>query len=112
MTEVLTSSLAGEDLKQKANMGCTDALDLHKTEEDARRYFEDVSEHFDVLLGMIEKNSNRQLKNSSFNSLTDMLLSTCSDTTSSGVSSTILYNSTEGLDLRSVAQAIMQHHLA
>lgn len=51
--EVLTSNLAGEDLKQKANdMGCTDALGLHKTEEDARRYFEDVSEHFGVLLGM------------------------------------------------------------
>ncbi|KAG1868144.1 P-loop containing nucleoside triphosphate hydrolase protein [Suillus tomentosus] len=54
--EVLTSNLAGEDLKQKANdMGCTDALGLHKTEEDARRYLEDVSEHFGVLLGMIEK---------------------------------------------------------
>ncbi|KAG1803148.1 P-loop containing nucleoside triphosphate hydrolase protein [Suillus variegatus] len=54
--EILTSNLAGEDLKQKANdMGCTDALGLHKTEEDARRYFEDVSEHFGVLLGIIEK---------------------------------------------------------
>lgn len=53
---VLASNLAGEDLRQKANdMGCTDALGLHKTEEDARRYFEDVAEHFGVLLGMIEK---------------------------------------------------------
>ncbi|KAG2060264.1 P-loop containing nucleoside triphosphate hydrolase protein [Suillus hirtellus] len=50
--EVLTSNLAGEDLKQKANdLGCTDALGLHKTEEDARRYLEDVSEHLGVLLG-------------------------------------------------------------
>lgn len=54
--DVLASNLAGEDLKQKANdMGCIDALGLHKTEEDARRYFEDVAEHFGVLLGMIEK---------------------------------------------------------
>ncbi|KAG2349266.1 P-loop containing nucleoside triphosphate hydrolase protein [Suillus weaverae] len=54
--DVLASKLAGEDLKKKANdMGCADALDLHKTEEDARRYLEDVAEHFGVLLGMIEK---------------------------------------------------------
>ncbi|KAG2141658.1 P-loop containing nucleoside triphosphate hydrolase protein [Suillus cothurnatus] len=54
--DVLASNLAGEDLKQKANdMGCTDALGLNKTEEDARRYFEDVAEHFGVLFGMIEK---------------------------------------------------------
>jgi hypothetical protein len=70
--DVLASNLAGEDLKQKANdMGCTDALGrmsviislltissldtVNKTEEDARRYFEDVAEHFGVLFGMIEK---------------------------------------------------------
>lgn len=53
---VLASNLAGEDLRQKADdMGCTDALGPHKTEEDARKYFEDVAEHLDVLLGMIEK---------------------------------------------------------
>ncbi|KAG1815757.1 uncharacterized protein BJ212DRAFT_1481513 [Suillus subaureus] len=54
--DVLASNLAGGDFKQKANgMGYTDALGPHKTEEDARRYFEDVAEHFGVLLGMIEK---------------------------------------------------------
>ncbi|KAG1873648.1 P-loop containing nucleoside triphosphate hydrolase protein [Suillus subalutaceus] len=54
--DALASNLAGEDLKLKAkDMGCTDALGLHKTEEDARRYFEDVAEHLGVLLGMIEK---------------------------------------------------------
>ncbi|KAG1838815.1 P-loop containing nucleoside triphosphate hydrolase protein [Suillus subalutaceus] len=52
----LASNLAGDDLKLKAkDMGCTDALGLHKTEEDARRYFEDVAEHLGVLSGMIEK---------------------------------------------------------
>ncbi|KAG1892084.1 P-loop containing nucleoside triphosphate hydrolase protein, partial [Suillus subluteus] len=50
------SNLAGEDLKLKAkDMGCRDALGLHKTEEDARRYFEDVAEHLGVLLRMVEK---------------------------------------------------------
>ncbi|KAG0703086.1 P-loop containing nucleoside triphosphate hydrolase protein [Suillus ampliporus] len=54
--DVLASNLAGEDLKQKAyDMGCTDALGLHKTEKDAWLYFEDVVEHLGVLLGMIEK---------------------------------------------------------
>ncbi|KAG2156420.1 P-loop containing nucleoside triphosphate hydrolase protein [Suillus clintonianus] len=54
--DVLASNLAEEDLKQKANdMGCTDALGLHKTEKDARLYFEDVVEHLGVLLGMIEQ---------------------------------------------------------
>lgn len=54
--DVLASNLDAEDLKQKAkDMGYTDALDLHKTEKDARLYFEDVVEHLGVLLGMIEK---------------------------------------------------------
>ncbi|KAJ8596712.1 P-loop containing nucleoside triphosphate hydrolase protein [Rhizopogon salebrosus TDB-379] len=51
--DVLTSNLAGEALKEKArNMGCPDAL--HKTEEDARFYFEDVAEHFGLLWCVIE----------------------------------------------------------
>jgi hypothetical protein len=54
--DVLASNLVAEDLKQKAkDMGYTDALDLHKTEKDARLYFEDVVEQLGVLLGMIEK---------------------------------------------------------
>ncbi|KAG1735052.1 P-loop containing nucleoside triphosphate hydrolase protein [Suillus lakei] len=53
--DVLASNLAGEDLKQKANdMGCMDALGVHKTEEDALRYFEDVAEHFRRPVGVQE----------------------------------------------------------
>lgn len=54
--DVLASNLDAEDLKKKAkDMGYTDALDLHKSEKDARLYFEDIVEHLGVLLGMIEK---------------------------------------------------------
>jgi hypothetical protein len=71
--DVLASNLDAEDLKKKAkDMGYTDALDrmcwpsqddtltlhtytVHKTEKDARLYFEDIVEHLGVLLGMIEK---------------------------------------------------------
>ncbi|OJA20324.1 hypothetical protein AZE42_05438 [Rhizopogon vesiculosus] len=53
--DVLASNLAGEALKEKVkDMGCADALDLDKTEEDARVYFEDVAEHLGLLLGMID----------------------------------------------------------
>ncbi|KAG0703853.1 hypothetical protein DFH29DRAFT_874138 [Suillus ampliporus] len=54
--DVIASNLAEDDLKQKAyDMSCTNASGVHKTEEDARLYFEDVVEHLGVLLGMIEK---------------------------------------------------------
>ncbi|OAX41588.1 P-loop containing nucleoside triphosphate hydrolase protein [Rhizopogon vinicolor AM-OR11-026] len=54
--DVLASNLAGDALKTKAkDMGCTDALEVHRNEEGARYYFEDVAEHLRVLLDAIDQ---------------------------------------------------------
>ncbi|KAG2357288.1 P-loop containing nucleoside triphosphate hydrolase protein [Suillus spraguei] len=50
------SNLAGEDLKNKAHdLGRLDSLTPQKTEQDAKQYLEDLVDHLDVLIPLVEK---------------------------------------------------------